>query len=127
MAGFSVGDQFTLVPGSGIWVDPATGDDGTGDGSEGNPYATVGRGTQDIRSGRNDVVILLGDTTEAQVQVANKDDWALIGLGSPTWAQNTRATCFRATSTSRGTGGNSIDVLAANSLSNGDVLIPTTG
>lgn len=78
-------DQFERAPGRTIWVNRATGSDtaGLGDGSLGLPYRTLGRAAQDLRSGRNDTVVVVGNLTgEGRVRIDGVNNFRIIGLGT---------------------------------------------
>lgn len=105
MPSFSIQDglflqQFLLAPGHTIWVNRATGSDtvGDGDGSNSKPYRTLARAAQDLRNGRNDVIVVEGDLSgEARnVKISNINNFAIIGLGTR-WDLSTAGTIAQPT------------------------------
>jgi len=77
-----------IVPGRKIFVDMANGDDGN-DGGQNLPYATLARGIQDVRSGRNDFVVVVnggapGTGVAADpLVVVGKNGFGIVGLNFP--------------------------------------------
>lgn len=75
--------RYQFAPGRVIYVDGTSGSDttGTGDGSDPRPYATVARGAQDLRSGRNDVLYIRGTShaENTRVTISNINGFAIIG------------------------------------------------
>ncbi len=78
--------RFLLNPGRKVVVNISTGNDTTGDGSVSAPYLTMARGAQDLRDGRNDVLLLTGNagatTAEPPVVISNRSNIALIQAGT---------------------------------------------
>lgn len=134
MPGFNNADQafydrFARSPGRRIFVNVTTGSDmaGLGDGSIARPYLTIARAVQDLRSGRNDVVLVTGDPTEnGPVRVDSIDSFAIIGNRS-LWSPG-NAGIQQPTSSADG-GGDLITYTfaAAHGFADGDLVVTYAG
>lgn len=72
-----------------IWLNPASSNTLTPDGSQSKPYTTLADAYNNARSGKNDVIMLVGDgTTSATARVNSSFTWSknalhLVGVCSP--------------------------------------------